>query len=236
MPPGYRAWRMKREGTDSGGSPAVRAARWTGAAVVVILLLLYLATLMPGVGPTDSGEMIFSAWLPGIAHAPGFPLYTVAGWLWSHALPVGRIAWRLNLLSAVCGAAAGGLVYALALRTLRASGADGRDVTAHAVLAAAAGALALGIGRTVWSWSTIAEVYALNLALTAAILLLVVRWTGLPEPNQPPTPAAHKPRAKAKNVQRKTGHAPVAGATARIARWTNLPRRSAFARSAPACP
>ncbi len=85
---------------------------------MAVLLLIYIATLMPGIGPTDSGEMVLSAWLPGIAHAPGFPLYSVLGWFWSHALPLGRVAWRLNLFSAVCAALAGGLAYALALRTL----------------------------------------------------------------------------------------------------------------------
>ncbi len=58
------------------------------------------------------------------------------------------------------------------------------------IVAAATGALALGLGRTVWSWATIAEVYALSLAFAAAILLLVVRWTGLPAPRQSPKPDA----------------------------------------------
>ena len=150
------------------------------------LLLVYIATLMPGVPPTDSGELILAAWSGSVAHAPGFPLYTALGWLWSHLLPIGRIAWRLNLLSAVCAALAGGLVYALALRTLR----DGTTevVITKAIVPAVVGALALGLGRTVWSWATVAEVYTLTLAIAAAILLLVVRWTGLPERRQSPNP------------------------------------------------
>ena len=133
---------------------------------------------MPGVPPTDSGELILAAWSGGVAHAPGFPLYTALGWLWSHLLPVGRIAWRLNLFSAVCGALAGGLTYALALRTLREGTTE--VVTANTVVAAAIGALALGLGRTVWTWATVAEVYTLTLAIAAAILLLVVASGGGP--------------------------------------------------------
>ena len=159
------------------GSP-IRITWLAGIAVTMALLAVYLATLMPGVPPTDSGELILASWSGGVAHAPGFPLYTALGWLWSHLLPVGRIAWRLNLFSAVCGALAGGLTYALALRTLREEMIE--VVTANTVVAAAIGALALGLGRTVWTWATVAEVYTLTLAIAAAILLLVVASGGGP--------------------------------------------------------
>jgi hypothetical protein len=144
--------------------------------IAFALLLVYIATLMPGVPPTDSGELILAAWGGGVAHAPGFPLYTALGWLWSHLLPIGRITWRLNLFSAICGALAGGLTYALALRILR----EGTTsiVATNTVIAAAIGALALGLGRTVWAWATVAEVYTLTLAIAAAILLLVVASGG----------------------------------------------------------
>jgi len=157
-----------------------------GIAASAVLLAVYLATLMPGVPPTDSGEVTLAAWLAGVAHAPGFPLYTAVGWLWSHALPIGRVVWRLNLLSAVCTALAGGLLYALILHTWRGTG----DRKGASLVAAATGALALGLGRTVWNWATVTEVYALNLALAAVILLLVVAWTGLPEYRQSPNPGA----------------------------------------------
>ncbi len=35
-----------------------------------------------------------------IFHPTGFPTYTMLGWLWSQ-LPIGEVAWRMNLLSAV---------------------------------------------------------------------------------------------------------------------------------------
>ena len=171
--------------------------------MVVFLLLIYIATLMPGVPPTDSGELILAAWRGGVAHAPGFPLYTALGWLWSHLLPFGRVAWRLNLLSAVCGALAGGLTYALALNTLRRTERTTEVVTANTILAAAVGALALGLGRTVWSWATIAEVYTLTLAIAAAILLLLILWTGLPAPRHLPNPRANEKLHGTRDKQRK---------------------------------
>jgi hypothetical protein len=167
---------------------------WAGIGLGTAAFLLYAVTLTPGVPPTDSGELILAAWLPGNAHAPGFPLWVILGWLWSHLLPVGRVAWRLNLLSAFCGALAVGLTYALALRTLgqkapqssaaRVEASAGDRLKARlpqrssALAAAAVGAAALGLGRTVWAWATVAEVYTLSLALAAAVLLLVLQVAG----------------------------------------------------------
>ncbi len=174
---------------------------WLGIGLTAICLALYVITLTPGVPPTDSGELALAAWLPGIAHAPGFPLYVLLGWLWTHLLPVGRVVWRLNLFSAVMAALAVGLTYALARLTLLAPGGRGRgDAQSaspvpdqwYATLTAAAAALTLGLGRTVWGWATVAEVYTLNLALTAAVLLLIVSYGGLRSAAPAPKPRAEK--------------------------------------------
>ena len=71
-----------------------------------------------------------------------------------------------------------GLIYLMAQRTLIAPAgrprAAGSPSPFDAMAAAAMGALAFGLGRTAWAWAGITEVYALNTALVAAILLLVV--------------------------------------------------------------
>ena len=66
----------------------------------VIAFIVYAITLHPSIPGGDSGELIAVAHAPGIAHPPGYPLYTVIGFLWSHIVPAGSIAWRMNLLSA----------------------------------------------------------------------------------------------------------------------------------------
>jgi hypothetical protein len=52
--------------------------------------------------PADNGEFQLVAWKLGIAHPPGYPLYTMIGWLFSRffASP----AFALNLLSAILAA------------------------------------------------------------------------------------------------------------------------------------
>lgn len=82
-----------------------------------LAFLLYLLTCSPTVNSTDSGELITVAWTGSIAHPPGYPLYTLLGILVSH-LPIGDVAWRMNLMSALFGAVAVGLFYLLVTDTI----------------------------------------------------------------------------------------------------------------------
>ena len=54
----------------------------------------------PSLMNDDSGETVTSAWILGIPHPPGYPLYNLLGRL-SLLIPLGSIAFRLNLLSAL---------------------------------------------------------------------------------------------------------------------------------------
>ena len=137
----------------------------------VFAVLLYLRTLAPGILGGDSGEFQFAAWLGGFAHPTGYPLYLLLGWLWTHLLPLHDPAWRMNAFSALWGGVATGLVYLLALRMLR-------QATANPWfrLLALFAALTFAVTPTFWSQATLAEVYTLNAALVAAILLGLVTW------------------------------------------------------------
>ena len=72
-------------------------------------LPIYLATLAPGLTfehyGTDGGDLITAARTLGVPHPTGYPTYTLLAWLFSH-LPVGIIAYRVNLLSAISAAGA----------------------------------------------------------------------------------------------------------------------------------
>jgi len=60
--------------------------------------------LQPGVGgPEDTPKFQYLGYVLGTAHSPGYPLYTIL----THApalVPIGSLAWRINLFSAICGA------------------------------------------------------------------------------------------------------------------------------------
>ncbi|HXV44799.1 MAG TPA: DUF2723 domain-containing protein, partial [Anaerolineae bacterium] len=102
-------------------SQSIRLDWAIGAGLVLSAFGLYISTLAPTVLEADGGEFQFVPWLPGIAHPTGYPLYVLLGWLWAHLLPVGEVAWRMNLLSAVLAAATVGLTYAVARQMLDAT-------------------------------------------------------------------------------------------------------------------
>ncbi|HVO74756.1 MAG TPA: DUF2723 domain-containing protein, partial [Ignavibacteriaceae bacterium] len=63
--------------------------------------LIYLATLAPSVIQIDSGELTAVQATAGIAHPTGYPLFTIAGYLFS-LIPLGiSKAYKLNILAAL---------------------------------------------------------------------------------------------------------------------------------------
>jgi hypothetical protein len=87
------------------------------AIVFIAAFALYLKTLAPAVGPTDSGELTSAVWSLGNAHPPGFPFFLIVTHLFTW-LPVGSIAVRTNIASAFFSALACALVAVAAAEIL----------------------------------------------------------------------------------------------------------------------
>jgi hypothetical protein len=138
--------------------------RITCAVVVLLSFLAYLATLAPGLtwahNGADGGDLAAAVLTGGVPHPPGYPTYMLLGRLFA-MLPVGDVAFRLNLFSAVCAALTAGVVFLWLHRWAAPSLGD-------AVPAAAA--LTLAFSPLLWSQAIITEVYTLN-ALFVAVLL-----------------------------------------------------------------
>lgn len=125
-------------------------------AVFFGVLALYLAKLPPVLAPwRDTGEMSAAAATLGVAHPTGYPLYILLARLAS-LVPLGNPAYRLNLLSAVAGAAACAFLFA----ALRRRG--------HAAALAAAACLAFN--PSFWAVSQVSEMYSLWV-LSAVVLI-----------------------------------------------------------------
>ena len=84
-----------------------------GITVGLVSLGLYLATLAPGLtwahDSGDGGELAAAARTLGIAHPPGYPTYLLLAHVFTR-LPVGEIATRTNLFSALCAATTSALL------------------------------------------------------------------------------------------------------------------------------
>ncbi len=140
-----------------------------GCGVLLFTFILYLGTLAPDVLSYDSGTLQAKAYLLGIGHPTGYPTYIMLGKLFTY-LPLGGIAYRVNLSSAVYGSLAVLFVYLTALRLL--SGTAGTMRVASAAVAS----LAFATGPTFWSQAVAAEVYTLNTLVVAASLYTLLLW------------------------------------------------------------
>jgi len=138
--------------------------RLAAAALGFVVFATYVRTLAPTVVGGDSGELITVAYTLGVAHPPGYPLYTILAKLFT-LIPIGSIAWRVNLFSAACGAGAATILF---LAVARWSGS---------LWAALAAASLFAFSPRVWPHAVTAEVFALNNLFIAGLLYLTVRFS-----------------------------------------------------------
>lgn len=131
--------------------------------VGAVVFALYAWTAAPGLTWLDSAELTTASITLGIAHPPGHPIPILLGKL-AALLPVGDLAHRVNLASAVAGAIAAAAVAVAAERCARRVEPKG----ARAIGAAAG--LAFGVAGAAWMQAVRAEVYSVEAALLAAAL------------------------------------------------------------------
>jgi hypothetical protein len=140
-----------------------------GAAVAVLVGILYVGTLAPTVLPYGVPDTLDSPMLQtevtvlGVGHPTGYPTYMMLTHLFTY-LPVGDPAYRVNLASAIYGIAAVLVVYLAGLRLARRA------------VAAAVGALAFGLSGAFWSQAVIAEVYTFEALLIALVIFVLLVW------------------------------------------------------------
>lgn len=132
--------------------------------VAILTLTFFIITLRPDVGGTeDSPKFQFVGRVLGTSHSPGYPFYAMATWAFGW-LPVGNLAYRINLFSAVCGALSCVIVFLTSRRL---------GVTPLLSVAAALGA---ATGYPVWSNSVTAEVYTLAALLSGGAIYFVIAF------------------------------------------------------------
>ncbi|KAK2826096.1 hypothetical protein Q5P01_020310 [Channa striata] len=119
-------------------------------AVVACVTALYVPCVQRTVPGGDSGELITTACELGVAHPPGYPLFTLLARLAMGLLPSFSAAHSVNLMSSLLGAAACG---ALCITVCRLAGPGPGAVLSGGLFA---------VSRLSWQWSMVAEVFTLN--------------------------------------------------------------------------
>ncbi|MDH4209230.1 MAG: DUF2723 domain-containing protein, partial [Anaerolineae bacterium] len=148
---------------------------WTGAGVILLSLILYLATLDNGLEPWQlgGGDLITHQYAQAelrFANAPGYPLYTVLGWVW---FQVGRaVLWPwfnpteiLSLFSTIWGLSTLAVLYVLLL-----------EVTDDNWAVAGLTTVFYATTFFFWSYSVMSEEYAAAVLQTALLILFAFRW------------------------------------------------------------
>lgn len=132
---------------------------------MAVPLAVLLASVRTQVGWWDTGDLQTVTWIAGIPYPTGFPGYVLAGWAWTHLVPVGTVAARANALSAVAFAAACGALTALALLL---------DVMP---LLAVLASWLFAFSGVVWARAVYADAHPVGFALMLIALVQAARWT-----------------------------------------------------------
>jgi hypothetical protein len=163
---------------------------WCSFAVAMVVVFIgYWFSLANNLGLGFSGIYSVGASYVGVPHPPGYPLWTLYGWLFTKLLPFSNIAWRLAISSAVAGALACGVI---ALMTCRSSatllaGAKGlqplapRDDRLLRMGVGVVAGMTFGFDRAFWRKAVIVDVWPLSILLFAVTLCLLMRWAHQPE-------------------------------------------------------
>ena len=144
--------------------PSLLARYGAPVSVAVLALLLYVRTMLPGLAFDDWGEMQTVPHVLGVAHPTGYPTYVLVAWAFE-LLPIGDVAFRANLLSAVC------IALALAFAT------SAQQRLGVAPVIAAVASLATGARRArSGSSAVVAEVNPLHLLFMALLIDRSLAW------------------------------------------------------------
>ncbi len=153
----------------------------TGILVLLSIFLIYLKDLTPDIGFHDSGDMIPASFHLGICHPPGYPFYNLFGKIFSILLPIGNIAYRFNLMSAIFASLACMMVYFIVLKvgsSEKEGGRSEKSLLPHlsSLIPAVVAAFMLAFAVTFWEQAVVAEKYALNALFSTLLIFILLKW------------------------------------------------------------
>ncbi len=165
----------------------IKAEDWIAAFITTLISgLTFYYYMAPEVTLQDSGELVTGAFTFGVPHPPGYPLWALMGYIWSHfVVPFGNPAWRMGLLSVVTGALTVGFMTIIMTRSLRLLlhslpwGEKIDESLQHwmALFIGASCALLFGFNRGVWLWACVSEMRVLNVFSFILTSCVFFAWT-----------------------------------------------------------
>ena len=156
--------------------------------VSMVSFVVYLTTIAPDVGFTDSGELASVCTTLGVAHPTGYPLYTIIGHVWTLLpLPFSPI-YSLNIFAGLCVAASAGvfswiltLIFGLINQPKphQKKGKSETTIVSFSPIAEYLSNIALSclyaFSSIIWHQATGNEVYSLQLVVLTVSIALFLR-------------------------------------------------------------
>ena len=145
-----------------------------GLTLFIIAFSTYIVTLEPTASLWDCSEFIACAYKLQVPHSPGNPLFLLIGRIFSMAAldDVTKVAWTMNLMSALFSALTAYIVFHLIYFFGSAIGpSKGRPTNVVLIFSAACGNLCLTFSDTFWFSAVEAESYG-----AASFFLLLLVW------------------------------------------------------------
>lgn len=130
---------------------------------LVFWLVFYIVFQTESIYGADAGDLAGVAYLQGVPHPPGFPLYTFIGH-WLTKLPIKTVAWRVGLLSSIPSAFTLFFLYLILRKIFK------KQIIPLITV------LAVGFSYPFWLYSSIVEVYSLNCLFSLILVYLLLQW------------------------------------------------------------
>ena len=158
---------------------------WSAAVTFAVSTFVFFHHMAPEVTLQDSGELVTGAFTFGVPHPPGYPLWALLGFVWSHAIvPFGNPAWRIGLLSVFTGGLVVGVMTLMMTRSTRvllhalpwSKTIEERPLHWIALAVGASTGLLFGFNRGVWLWASVSEMRVLNVLSFVLIGCTFFAW------------------------------------------------------------
>lgn len=147
--------------------PAAGAGRGMPLVVGAALFLVFLRTLAPAMHFGDGLELATTAYVMGVPHPTGYPIYSLLLKL-ATLLPLGEVITRAAMFSAVCMSACGAVGAVILFHLMR--GIFPLLSRKALLICAGCGGAAAVLLQVHWTNAVVAEVYGFQLLLTLVFL------------------------------------------------------------------
>jgi tetratricopeptide (TPR) repeat protein len=170
--------------------PLFRPIDWlTLVVTTAVLFIVYFLTLAPNVTLEDSGELCTGSFYAGIPHAPGYPVWVIYSWFWTAILPIGNVAWRVEVGQSFAMAVGCGMLALMVSRgssMLIESIEELKSITskwesAICMVSGFVASMLVGLDASVWGQSVaINRISIFAVPWLILVLLMLMRWVYAP--------------------------------------------------------